>query len=78
MIDFNSILRDARQLPEAERVRLIGELCETVPDGFPLDAAWEAELERRVASVKSGQAKTTPWETIRAEAIARINDNAAH
>lgn len=50
MIDFNSVLNDARRLSEA----------------------WAPELERRVAALELGIAKTVPWETIRAEALARI------
>jgi putative addiction module component (TIGR02574 family) len=50
MIDFNSVLNDARRLSEA----------------------WAPELERRVAALEAGTAKTVPWETIRAEALERI------
>jgi putative addiction module component (TIGR02574 family) len=74
MIDFNSVLNDARRLSESERLRLIDALWESVPDdaNFPLDEAWAAELERRVAEIQSGAVETVPWETIRAEALARI------
>jgi putative addiction module component (TIGR02574 family) len=74
MIDFNSVLNDARRLSESERLRLIDALWESVPDdaNLPLDEAWAAELERRVAEIQSGAVETVPWETIRAEALARI------
>jgi putative addiction module component (TIGR02574 family) len=74
MIDFNSVLNDARQLSEAERLRLIDALWELVPaeSNLPLHEAWAPELERRVAAFEAGAAKTVPWETIRAEALVRI------
>lgn len=79
-VDFNSVLNDARQLSDAERLRLIDALWDSVPDDadLPLHRAWAAELERRVAAIESGAAKTVPWETVRAEALARIGHGSSH
>ncbi len=75
MADYLSVLNDVRQLSEAERLQLIDALWEMIPADadLPLHEAWGPELERRVAAVEAGTAKTVPWETIRAEALARIN-----
>ncbi len=74
MPDYNSVLNEARQLSEADRLKLIGVLWSEVPadSDFPLHEDWAPELERRVAELKAGRALTVPWETIRAEALARI------
>ncbi len=80
MPDFTSVLHDARRLSEAERLQLIDALWDTLPpdSDLPLDEAWEPELARRVEEIEAGTAKTVPWETIRAEALARINHDEPH
>jgi putative addiction module component (TIGR02574 family) len=80
MSDFDTVLSDARKLSEAERLRLIDALWEDVSDDaeLPLHQDWAAELERRVAALQAGTAKTTPWETVRAEALARIGHGSSH
>lgn len=74
MADFETVLNHARQLSEAERLRLISELWDSVPEhaDLPLHGQWAPELERRVAAIEAGSATTVPWETIRSEALARI------
>lgn len=80
MADFDALLAEARQLPEAERLRLISELWDTVvqPADHPLHEEWAAELDRRVAMIEAGAAKTVPWETARSEALARIGNGPPH
>ena len=75
MSDFNSILNDARQLSHDDKLRLIDALWDLVPPdaNIPLHEDWAPELERRVAAIKDGTEKTIPWETVRDEALARIN-----
>lgn len=74
MVDFNSVLDAARQLSLEDRLRLIDALWHSVPPdaNFPLQADWAAELERRVAGIQAGMAKTAPWTAIRDEALARL------
>lgn len=74
MADFDTVLSEARQLSEAERLRLIAELWDSVPEDadLPLHEEWGPELERRVAAIEAGTAVTIPWETIRSEALARL------
>jgi putative addiction module component (TIGR02574 family) len=37
-----------------------------------VEAAWEAEIGRRVTELKSGKAKTTPWAEIRKRNLAKL------
>lgn len=74
MVNFETVLSDARQLSEPERLRLIAELWDSVPEhaDLPLHDEWAPELERRVAAIEAGSANTVPWDAIRSEALARI------
>lgn len=74
MTEFSSVLSAAQQLPEQDRLRLIDALWETVPPEAeaPFSDEWAAEIERRVAELDAGTAKTIPWSQIRDEALARI------
>jgi len=74
MPNFETVLQDARLLSDAERVRLIHTLWDEVPEDseLSLDPEWDAEIARRVAALKSGEAQTIPWETVLADALARI------
>ena len=42
------------------------------PDQIPLTDAQKHELERRLAAHKADPSKVTPWEAIKAEALARV------
>ena len=74
MSDIQSLLADAAELPVADRLDLIEALWETLPDNSlpPLPEAWMAEIQRRSAEYDAGASRTTPWETVRAEALQRL------
>jgi putative addiction module component (TIGR02574 family) len=74
MADYSSVLNDALQLSEPERLKLLDALWEMIPADadLPLHPSWGPELERRVAALETGAAETIPWEKIRAEALDRI------
>lgn len=60
----------ARTLPPEDRARLAEELLESLeqdPDS-EVEAAWDREIERRVAEVKAGTATLIPAEDVHAEA----------
>jgi putative addiction module component (TIGR02574 family) len=66
-----AVLHDAMALPVAERAELTVELLASL-DGEPEDAAaveaaWAAEIDRRVDRVPRGEAKGRPWEDVRAD-----------
>jgi putative addiction module component (TIGR02574 family) len=73
--DFKEIFRDATDLPEHDRAALAGLLIESLeaePDP-DVEAAWAAEIERRVAQLDSGAVKTIPWEEVRQRLLDRLN-----
>ena len=73
--DFNEIFREASDLPENDRATLAGLLIESL-EGEPdpdVEAAWAAEIKRRVAEVEAGTVKTIPWEEVRQRLIDRLN-----
>ncbi len=58
----DDILSNAMRLSAAERAELAAELLASL-DGEPeadVEAAWAAEIQRRVESVRSGTAKGNP------------------
>jgi len=55
---YETVLNDALHLPLEERSRIATRLTESMDDdGFELSPAWEAEIERRIESIKNGTAK---------------------
>jgi putative addiction module component (TIGR02574 family) len=75
MLDYDTLLADARQLPLDARVQLIEALWDTLPENVspPLSDEWLSEIERRSAEYDAGQVHPIPWEQIRAEALRRLN-----
>jgi putative addiction module component (TIGR02574 family) len=55
---------------EALAHSLISNLGGKVDEG--LEAAWEAEIGKRIAELESGKAKTTPWEEVRRRNLAKL------
>ena len=63
----DDILSNAMRLSAAERAELAAELLASL-DGEPeedVEAAWAAEIQRRVEHVRSGTAKGRPWPEVR-------------
>jgi putative addiction module component (TIGR02574 family) len=61
-----------KQLPPEERERLVDELLESLnePAAAELEAAWSAEIERRLAAYDRGEVKAIPAEEVFAKARA--------
>ena len=55
---------------EALADSLISNLGGHVDEG--VQAAWEAEIEKRIAELDSGAVKTTPWEDVRKRNLAKL------
>ena len=73
--DVTALFRDASELSERDRATLAGLLIESLdverePD---VEAAWSAEIERRVADLDSGSVKTILWEDVRRRLLDRLN-----
>jgi putative addiction module component (TIGR02574 family) len=73
--DVTALFRDASELSEHDRATLAGLLIESL-EGDPeaeVEAAWNAEIERRVADIDSGAVATVPWEEVRRRLLDRLN-----
>jgi putative addiction module component (TIGR02574 family) len=68
------ILKQALELKEEERAELASLLIESLDelgeDG--VEAAWVIEIERRMAELDSGAAKTLPWDEVREKLHGRL------
>ena len=73
MTRYETVLADASRLPVADRIQLIEDLWDTLPnDGLlPLSDEWVAEIQRRSAEYDAGSAETVSWEQVKAEALRR-------
>jgi putative addiction module component (TIGR02574 family) len=72
---FTELWREAAELTEEERASLAGLLIESL-EGEPdpdVEAAWAAEIEKRVGDLDAGTAETIPWEEVRQRLIDRLN-----
>jgi putative addiction module component (TIGR02574 family) len=67
---LEELTAQAKTLPPEDRARLVEELLESLaqaPDA-EVEAAWDREIERRVAEVEAGTANLIPAEDVHAEA----------
>jgi len=62
----NARIRDeALQLPIDERARLAADLLESLDEAEEaVEAAWAAEIEKRVAAIRAGELGSTDWRTV--------------
>lgn len=76
MSSRSTVLAMAMQLPRAERAELAKQLLASLdeskdaPDG-DVEAAWLAEVERRIDKIDQGTAKFEPWDSVRARIASR-------
>jgi len=66
-VTVEELLRQALQLEPRARAELAALILESVPTESPeeVDAAWEADIRRRVQELESGSVQTIPWEKVR-------------
>ena len=66
----------ALELSREDRARLardlLASLDEPHDDPAEVEAAWLAEVERRMREIDAGSAKLVDWETVRAELAERL------
>jgi putative addiction module component (TIGR02574 family) len=70
----NKLLQEALTLSADERAALAAALIETLEVGSAdadVEAAWAAEIERRIADIDAGVVKTIPWPEARAAIVRR-------
>ena len=61
------LLKEALELPDAERAELAAELMASFdgPADPDVEAEWAVEIERRAAKVLSGESLGVPWDEAR-------------
>lgn len=73
---FVELWKEASELSEKDRADLAGLLVESL-EGEPdedVEAAWAAEIQRRVAELEAGTVKSIPWEEVRQRLLGRLNE----
>lgn len=70
------LLQKALALSDEERASLAGSLLESLdaPADDDVEAAWHAEIARRIDDLDSGRSKTVPWEEVRAQISTLLNN----
>ncbi|WP_254511971.1 addiction module protein [Anatilimnocola floriformis] len=59
------LLEEVLRLPLEERELFASHLLESLDDEFADEAAWSAEIKRRVDDITAGKTQTTPWSEVR-------------
>lgn len=61
----NDVLAEALELPPEERARIAAELLDSLDYAQEdVEAAWAAEIQRRVAQARAGDLESTDWRTV--------------
>ncbi len=69
------VYKQALDLDERDRATLVGLLIESLeeePDN-DLEAAWKAEVQRRIEEIDSGDVEMIPWEDVKARLWQSLN-----
>lgn len=71
-MDPKQLLAEALRLPVEQRAALAGELIQSLDSEVDEDAeaAWSAEIRRRLGRLDSGLARTVPWSEARRRILA--------
>jgi len=72
---FTDVWKEAAELSDKDRAALAGLLIESLEgDSDPdVEAAWAAEIEKRVAELDAGTVESIPWEQVRQRLLDRLN-----
>ena len=75
MTKYETILQEAAELSVVDRMQLIEDLWESVPEGeLPsLSTDWQDEIHRRSAAFDAFGVAVTPWSEIKANALRRLD-----
>jgi putative addiction module component (TIGR02574 family) len=62
-----AVLAEALRLDTPERAELAAELLGSLsgPADSGAEAAWDAEIDRRLAAINTGAAELEPWESVK-------------
>jgi putative addiction module component (TIGR02574 family) len=76
MANGKDLRAQALELPRDERASLAHDLLESLDepleDPADMEAAWLAEVQRRMREIADGSADLVDWDEVRAEALARL------
>ncbi|MBV8053314.1 MAG: addiction module protein [Acidobacteriaceae bacterium] len=74
--EVSDLLKRALALPAEERAALANTLLDSLEASDPsVEAAWNEEVARRIADLKSGRAVTVAWEQLHRELLAMENES---
>lgn len=63
---------EAMKLSPEERADLAEKLWHSVHSTEEVEAAWDAEIARRVRQIDAGEVECVPWDTVMAELRAKF------
>lgn len=77
--DISDLLKRALALPLDERAALANTLLDSLEAtnesvAQSVEEAWDQEVARRIEDLKAGKAVTVPWEQLRRELMAMVNE----
>lgn len=73
--EVSELLKRALALPVDERAALANTLLDSLETANQsVEEAWDEEVARRMEDLKAGRAVTVPWEQLRRELLARVNE----
>lgn len=77
--EVDTLLKQALALPADQRAEMASTLIDSLDSECDEDveAAWQEEIARRLERLRSGTAKTVPWEEVRQKARAIVDDKTA-
>jgi putative addiction module component (TIGR02574 family) len=71
-LTLEQIQSEAMKLTPQERADLADRLWISVASHEEVSAAWDAEIERRIRQIESGEVETFPHEVVMAELKAKL------
>jgi putative addiction module component (TIGR02574 family) len=73
--EVSDLLKRALALPVDERAALANTLLDSLETtNQSVEEAWDEEVARRMEDLKAGRAVTVPWEQLRRELLAMVNE----
>ncbi len=69
------VLQEAMKLPPEARAALAGSLLQSIEGETDEDAeaAWSAEIEKRLRDIDAGSARLVPWPVVRRRLLRSLN-----